>query len=427
MPRGVVAMSKIKIAIDFRVGDPRQGIGTALLALAYGLSTLTRRDQQYIFLVNDNCVDWLGPHLSGHCSVVPIAPAPNPPTPPVAQFGGLRQRMKELTAVRSGVLCLRRWNRKMLDTLRPKEVPSSDGLAESLGCDMIHFPSQSAYTTNLPTIYQPWDLQHRHLPQFFSKEEWKRRELVYRSFCKQASVVCVTTEWGKRDLVKQYRVDPSKIVVVRFGTAFEAYMPPSQSEIDEVRQELGLPQTFLIFPAVTWPHKNHENLIRGLSVMKEKYGRPVETYFTGAPTELERQLKELTIRLNLQDTVHFLGFVSPKQIQAIFRLATAMVFPSKFEGLGLPVLEAFRAGLPVACSSATVLPEVAGDGAIFFDPDSPEEIATAIKSLIDSPELRASLVERGHKVLEGYSAIAAANQFADLYDRIVRSAARKLA
>jgi glycosyltransferase involved in cell wall biosynthesis len=420
-------MSRIKVAIDFRVGDPRQGIGTALLALAHGLATHGREDQEYVFLVNEGSVNWLSPHLSGNCSVVSIHAPRQLPDKPVTQFGGLRGWIKKLPGVRPAVLEMRSWPRKIGNLLRltKPQVDASDGLAEALGCDMVHFPSQGAYTTNLPSIYQPWDLQHCHLPQFFSKEELQRRDVLYRRSCREARAVCVSTEWGKADLVAQYGLDPAKIEVIRFGTAFEAYTPPSQSEIEEVRRELGLPQTFMVFPAVTWPHKNHENLIRGLSVMKRNYNMAVEMYFTGAPTELESQLKELTVELGLQDTVHFLGFVSSTQIQAIFRLATAMIFPSKFEGLGLPVLEAFRAGLPVACSSATVLPEVAGDGAVFFDPDSPEEIAAAIKMLIESPELRANLVERGYKIVEGYSALAAAKQFAVLYDRIVRPVAGK--
>ena len=94
-----------------------------------------------------------------------------------------------------------------------------------------------------------------------------------------------------------------------------------------------------------------------------------------------------------------------------------MIFPSKFEGFGLPILEAFHAGLPVLSSNATVLPEVAQDGALYFDPDSPEELSTLMKVILDSPELRKELISKGALVLSQYSFRDTAAKFQALYER----------
>jgi glycosyltransferase involved in cell wall biosynthesis len=126
--------------------------------------------------------------------------------------------------------------------------------------------------------------------------------------------------------------------------------------------------------------------------------------------------------LEVQEEVHFLGFVTSDQIQSIYSLATAMIFPSRFEGLGLPVLEAFRVKLPVLCSSATVLPEVAGKAALFFDPDSTDELVSAIERVQSSPELRAELVAEGTRILERYSARNAAQELSMLYEAVAGKA-----
>ena len=136
--------------------------------------------------------------------------------------------------------------------------------------------------------------------------------------------------------------------------------------------------------------------------------------FTGASTPYRKRLNDLVRELNLEAEVHFLGFVTSQQLQIIYQLATAMIFPSKFEGLGLPVLEAFRVGLPVLCSSATVLREVAGQAALLFDPNSTAELIAAIQE-VQSPETRTRLIAEGALVLEQYSADKAAMEFAALY------------
>jgi glycosyltransferase involved in cell wall biosynthesis len=394
------------VAIDFRVEDPRQGIGTAVLALAHGLSRIQNSDQEYVFLVYEHSMDWITPHLSGPCSAMAV-PAPIPREPSF-----LRTQARKLKFLRS------LWSRSRSDE---SLLPQSDGFLESLGCDVVHFPSQSAYLTKVPSIYQPWDLQHRHYPEFFSTDVLRVRDVQYLTFCRQARFVCVQTEWGKKDLIREYRIDADRIVVIRYGTAFEAYQPPHEAHTSRIRQELSLPSQFFVYPAITWPHKNHELILRALGQLRAM-GRPVHVVFTGVITPYRERLDALAHELGVQEEVHFLGFVTSDQIQSIYSLATAMIFPSKFEGLGLPVLEAFRVKLPVLCSSATVLPEVAGNAALFFDPNSTAELVSAMDRVQSSPELRAQLVAEGTRILERYSAQNAAMELSMLYEVVAGKA-----
>jgi glycosyltransferase involved in cell wall biosynthesis len=152
-------------------------------------------------------------------------------------------------------------------------------------------------------------------------------------------------------------------------------------------------------------------------VLKSEHGIDVHIYFTGSSTERRSALDKLARDLGVAEQVHFLGFLTPEDLQGVFSAATAMVFASKFEGFGLPILEAFHARLPVICSNATTLPEVARDAALYFDPDSPEELASLMKMVLDRPEVREDLIKKGTLVLSRHPVDEMAASFRALYDR----------
>ena len=242
-------------------------------------------------------------------------------------------------------------------------------------------------------------------------------EKFYRAFCEQANVVCVQTEWCKQDVVRHFRIAPSKIEVVRWGSVFDAYREPTSDEKRAAREKFKLPAQFFFYPAVTWPHKNHEDILRATHLLRTRYGRTVEVVFTGGQTAFHRTLDSLARDLKVEDQVRYLGFVSEEELQSIFCAATAMVFPSKFEGFGLPILEAFHMRLPVICSNASVLPEVAREGALFFTPGSPGELADLMVRILEEEELRETMAMKGQAVLSTFSLKDMANSFKRLYAR----------
>jgi glycosyltransferase involved in cell wall biosynthesis len=296
-------------------------------------------------------------------------------------------------------------------------LPISDGYVEARRFDVVHFPTQGAYLTELPTIYQPWDLQHLHYPQFFSKVAFIVREKSYRTYCDRASYVCVQAQWTKQDLINHYKIAEEKVVVIPWGPVFDAYRSPTAEETRATAEKYSLPSEFFFYPAVTWPHKNHEVILRALYILKSEHGSTPHVFFTGSSTGRRRFLDKLARDLGISGQVHFLGFVKPEELQAIARSATAMVFPSRFEGFGLPILEAFHAGLPVLSSNATTLPEVAQDGALYFDPDSPQELSTLMNAVLDRPDLRQDLIRRGALVLSHYSIRDTVAGFQALYEK----------
>ena len=400
--------SKLSVAIECRIEEHRSGVGTAVLALAHALSESPITDQRYTFIVNADAMSWLEPHVSGPCQLVGLErPAPS----------RLRRLAKSVGPLRAA------W-RKM--RIRQPHVPVSDGYVESNNFDLVHFPTQVAYLTKLPSIYQPWDLQHLHFPEYFSKFDYALRETQYRAFCDQAECICVQTEWTRLDVIEKYGLPPEKVRVIVWGSVFDAYQSPSESQQQATASKYRLPSQFFFYPAVTWPHKNHEVILRALHLLRTVHNRTVPVYFTGAATDFRKQLDELATKLGISENVHYLGFVSSEELQSISRMATAMVFASKFEGFGLPVLEAFHAGLPVLSSSSTVLPEVAQDAALFFDPTSASELADLMIRVLDEPDLRQSMIERGKRVLSRFSIRDTAVQFQRLYETASGKSTRRI-
>jgi glycosyltransferase involved in cell wall biosynthesis len=392
--------SKLRVAVDCRGVSAEQGIGTALLALANALSASASIGQEYTFIVSEELQEWLRPYISGPCRLMAI---------PATRFFRLKKSLRPIAPLRSVWATV---GHKILP------IPVFDDI-DSRKFDLVHFPTPTAGLTHLPSIYQPWDLQHLHYPQFFSKTELALRERLYRAFCAAATFVCVQAEWSRRDVIEKFRIAPEKVVVIRWGSVFDAYAAPSEQAKRSTIEKYGLPRHFFFYPAVTWPHKNHEIIIRALHLLKTQHGRTLEVYFTGASTEFRAKLHEMARELGVADQLHYLGFVTPEELQSVFASATAMVFPSKFEGFGLPILEAFHARLPVLSSNATVLPEVAQDGAAYFNPDSPAELAALMVKCLDDLDFRDSLIRNGYEVLKSFSMRDTAAGFQALYARAV--------
>jgi glycosyltransferase involved in cell wall biosynthesis len=391
---------KLRVALDCRIDDPRQGVGTAVLSLAHALSQSGILDQEYIFLVHEDVKDWLVPHAFGPCEVVGI---------PRSQPSPLKRLLRSIPPLRA--------LREKLPR-KAANVPVSDGYVESHDFDVVHFPTQIGYRTALPTIYQPWDLQHLHHPEFFAASDVLNREKHYRALCDQAHCICVQTQWSKNDLVHQYKIDPERIAVIPWGSVLEAHQPPSPETVQEAVSKFGLPDKFFFYPAATWPHKNHELIIRALHTMKSVAGKAVPVYFTGSSTPYRKSLDALARQLGVANQLHYLGFIGSGELQAVYATATAMIFPSRFEGFGLPVLEAFSVRLPVLCARATVLPEVAREAALYFDPDSPAELAECMRSVLHDEGLRRDLAGKGESVLGRYSMKDTARNFQRLYSTL---------
>jgi len=262
------------------------------------------------------------------------------------------------------------------------------------------------------------DLQHRHLPQFFSAEHLAWREELYPVTLQDSRAIIVLSEYGKRDLIEQYCVPAEKIFVIHNAATTSVYRSVTPELEQRVRTKYRLPQRFLLYPALTYAHKNHERLLEALALLRDGHKTKVNLICTGRQTlhwpKVQSRLKEL----KLSSQVRFLGFVPADDLRAIFRLAHWLIFPSLFEGAGIPLLEAFREELPVLCSDIPVFREYGHNAPIYFDPTSVTDIANTIAGAFHSDDMRSMGRQRGLSRVAHFDWASAARRYQEIYRKV---------
>jgi glycosyltransferase involved in cell wall biosynthesis len=383
------------------------GVEQVIIGLASALSRLDDGDEQYLFLVNPGHTAWLEPYVFGPSSLLI---ASQPAEAPVGRRSlKLAGRRAAKAAIPGPIRCALRSR-----TQRPFHLPESDGTIERAGVEAMHFPMQVGFRTTVPTIYAPHDLQHLHLPEFFTRQAIAEREAQYRALCDMASIVTLMSTWGKDDIVAKYGLPPDKVRVVPGAAPIEAYVTPTQDEIAATRARLQLPDYFALYPAKAWPHKNHLRLVAALRILRDR-GIDIPLVLTGDQGDRKLPVVAEAEALGISDLVHFVGFVTPSEMVALYGMARMMVFPSMFEGWGLPVVEAMSAGLPVACSNVTCLPAITAGAAELFDPTDSTAMADSIGKVWQDGRLRERLIVGGRSRATDFSWDHTARMFRACY------------
>ncbi len=238
--------------------------------------------------------------------------------------------------------------------------------------DVVHYAlTVPLPRTDLPTVVTLHDVQHRDLPEFFGPARRSFRRIAYDRATQAAAAVIVTSEFVRNRAVELLELDPTRVHVVPHGIDHSLFNPG-----DEDREP------FVLYPARPWPHKNHARLIEAFTTLRQTRPR-LRLILTGGGLERLDPLPEGVTRL---------GSVSSERVASLYRRAACLVFPSLYEGFGLPPLEAMACGCPVAAADAGAIPEVCGDAAVLFDPTDVDAIAAAI---IEADERSQELREKG--------------------------------
>jgi glycosyltransferase involved in cell wall biosynthesis len=275
-------------------------------------------------------------------------------------------------------------------TVAPRRIRRELRLDE---LDAIHFP----LTVMLPRVDHPpaavslLDIQHVFFPEFFSRAELAYRRVVYGWSLERARKVIAISGHVKETLVERMGIEPERVEVIHLGLDHELFHPNGAER-----------RPFLLYPANPWPHKNHHRLFDAFLRVRKR--RPeLRLVLTGTGLERLRVFPE---------GVEVRGRVSREELAELYRTASALVFPSLYEGFGQPPLEAMASGTPVASSRAGSLPEVCGDAALYFEPTSVDEMTEAILAVLERPD---HLVERGLRRAGEFTWDATAHRHDEVY------------
>jgi glycosyltransferase involved in cell wall biosynthesis len=268
-------------------------------------------------------------------------------------------------------------------------------LAARADVDLVHsFASTAPLRGRFARVVTIHDLIYARFPEAHAGIRDRGMRVLVPAAARRSDRVIADSQSTREDLVELLGLDPARIDVVALGLGAAQRAQPSSERETRERFALGERRVLLSLSAKR-PHKNLSALIDALAELAPER-RPV-LVLPGYPTAHEAELREHASARGVHDDVRFPGWVTAEQVEGLWRLASAFVFPSLYEGFGLPVLEAMARGVPVACSNASSLPEVAGEAALLFDPRSPAQIAQALERLLSDGELRERLSALGRE------------------------------
>jgi glycosyltransferase involved in cell wall biosynthesis len=245
------------------------------------------------------------------------------------------------------------------------------------GAELVHYPLTLRVPAMEPSVVTLHDVQHLDLPGMFPRSELAFRKVAWHRSVRHADRVIVISEFVRERATAKLGLDPERIRVVPQGLDHARLSPGT-----------GEREAFVLYPARRWPHKNHARLFEAFTLLRRE--RPhLRLVLTGGGDFSDAP-----------DGVDVRGHVSTGELTSLMQRASALVFPSLYEGFGLPPLEAMACGCPVASSNAASLPEVTGGAAALFDPRDAEAIADAVRTVLDDP---APWIERGLVRAEQFS------------------------
>jgi glycosyltransferase involved in cell wall biosynthesis len=264
----------------------------------------------------------------------------------------------------------------------------------------------------IPSILTIHDLTYRRYPQTMAKANlWVERLLMGPS-ARQARWIVTDAQATARDLTHLLGINSSKICVIPPG-------PPSLYEnngAESADPPQDIPERYFLFVGTLDPRKNFTGLFEAFVKLNPEKN-DLHLVIVGASGWKNRDFHAMLRHHPAAERLHFTGYLPRKQLKQVYQNSLALVFPSFYEGFGFPILEAMSAGTPVITSTRSSLPEVAGNGALLVDPEDPVALSRAMGRVLESPDLRRRLVEKGRCQYEKFSWEGAACMMQELFKK----------
>ena len=286
--------------------------------------------------------------------------------------------------------------------------------------DLVHIPDLRRFMLNrpVPAVVTIMDMARYKLPQKYDRLRMFYHRAIQPLFLRQFKHIITISDNTRCDIEHYFPFLTERITVIHLGVNTLRYRILPSEQVDEVRGRMGLPQQFILYVArLEHPAKNHIRLIEAFRGLKSRYNIPHKLVLAGAPSFRHEEIYKAA-RVLGEDVV-FTGFVAKQDLPALYNAASLYVFPSLYEGFGLPIVEAMACGVPIAASNLSSIPEIAGNAAVYFDPEQTGEIESAMYSILANPHRQEALREHGLERVPNFSWEKAAQETLNIYEKVI--------
>lgn len=264
------------------------------------------------------------------------------------------------------------------------------------------------------TVLTVHDLIFLRFPEYYGVFDVEIYKWKLKHSCRSADCVVAVSHQTATDLSEFLGVNPSKIAVVHQGCHPSFYRQASAEAIAQVREKYGLPKEFLLYLGTLEKRKNAGLIIKALARLKNK----VPVVLAGRPTKYISELEGLVKKYSLEEHVKFVYNASFVDLPAIYQAASLFIYPSVFEGFGIPIVEAIASGIPVITSNGSCFSEAGGPDCIYINPSNPEELADAITMVLENQDLRSTMIDASRVYIEKFNPRVIAGELMKVYQRL---------
>jgi len=291
---------------------------------------------------------------------------------------------------------------------------------------LLHVQYTAPIFCPVPLVVSVHDVSFLEHPEYFSPFRALQLRWTVQRTVQAAARVLTPSEFSKRRILDAYGLDESKVRVLPNGVC-SSFHPISRETAQRWAQaSLGLTAPFVLTVGDLQPRKNHVSLIQAFEQLVRCYPQLTQhLVIVGKPTWHAEAIRDFARKSSIADRIHFTGFVSDADLVKLYGACDLFVYPSFYEGFGLPILEAMACGRAVACSNTSAMPEVADSAALLFDPHSVDDILLTMRDLLLNPELRARMERLGAQRAPMFSWEKSAAKTLDLYYEVAGQAGEK--
>ncbi|HEU5236143.1 MAG TPA: glycosyltransferase family 1 protein [Pyrinomonadaceae bacterium] len=293
--------------------------------------------------------------------------------------------------------------------------------------DVLHVQYTAPPLTPCPIVTTIHDLAFEHLPETFNRRSWMQLRFTVRHTARRAAQIVTVSEYSKLDISNTYGIPPERILVTPEAAASRFSPVTDETELKRVRKTYGIDTGYILSLCSIQPRKNLVRLIEAYSLLRQSrqgFKLP-QLVLAGKRGWLDSETFRAAERNARGGDILFTGYVPDRDLAALYSGAVCFVYPSYFEGFGLPILEAMQCGVPVIAGNRTSIPEVVADAGLLFDPFDTNALVEALKRILDDAAYRLQLRAKGFKRSAEFSWKATAQLTLKAYQKALEASGHK--